>query len=63
MTAGNIFFAVCSIAALVAPSVEEDQRKSFTTDEFYESVVVMKEFARQRPVFVRQQIAEARKRR
>ena len=51
------------IAALVAPSVEQDERKPFSTDAFYESVVVMKEFARLRPTLVRQQIKEARARR
>lgn len=51
------------IAALVAPSVEEDERKPFSTEGFYESVVVMKEFARLRPTLVRQQISEARARR
>ncbi len=51
------------IAALVAPSVEEDQRKSFSTEAFYESVVTMREFARQRPTLVRQQISEIRGRR
>ena len=51
------------IAALVAPSVEEDQRKPFSTDGFYESVVALKEFARLRPTLVRQQINEARGRR
>ena len=51
------------IAALVAPSVEEDQRKSFSTEAFYESVVTMREFARLRPTLVRQQISEIRGRR
>jgi hypothetical protein len=48
------------IAALVAPSVEEDTRKPFSTEAFYESVVAMREFARLRPALVRQQIAAAR---
>jgi hypothetical protein len=48
------------IAALVAPSVEEDLRKPFSTEAFYESVVAMKEFARVRPALVRQQIDAAR---
>ena len=48
------------IVALVAPSVEEDARKPFSTEAFYESVTAMKEFARLRPAMVRQQIASAR---
>ena len=37
---------------LVAPSVEEDTRKPFSTEAFYESVEVMKEFARLRSKLV-----------
>jgi spore coat protein CotH len=62
-TPGWLESEIDRIAALVAPSVEEDQRKPFSTDAFYESVVVMKEFARLRPRLVRQQIKDARGRR
>jgi spore coat protein CotH len=51
------------IAELVAPVVEEDHRKPFSTEAFYESVESLKEFARFRPAFVLRQVAEARARR
>jgi spore coat protein CotH len=51
------------VADLVASSVEQDSRKPFSTEAFYESVEVMKEFARLRPTLVREQIAAARGRR
>lgn len=61
-TPGWLEAEIDRIAALIAPSVEEDERKPFSTEAFYESVTAMKEFARLRPTFVRQQISEARKR-
>jgi hypothetical protein len=51
------------IAELVAPVVEQDGRKPFSTEAFYESVEILKEFARFRPAFVLRQVAEARARR
>ena len=54
---------VMRVAELVAPAVEEDTRKPFSTEAFYESVEYMKEFARLRSKFVLQQVAEARRRR
>jgi len=50
-------------AALIAASVEEDKRKPFSTDEFFESVEVLKKFAQFRSTFVLNQVAEARGRR
>ena len=43
---------VMRVAELVAPAVEEDTRKPFSTEAFYESVEFMKEFARLRSKFV-----------
>jgi spore coat protein CotH len=54
---------VMRIAELVAPAVEEDTRKPFSTEAFYESVTFMKEFAQLRSKLVLQQVAEARRRR
>lgn len=54
---------VMRVAELVAPLVEQDTRKPFSTEAFYESVEFMKEFARLRSKLVRQQVAEARRRR
>jgi spore coat protein CotH len=54
---------VIRVAELVAPAVEEDTRKPFSTEAFYESVEYMKEFARLRSKLVLQQVAEARRRR
>jgi spore coat protein CotH len=54
---------VVKTAALVAAAVEEDPRKPFSTEQFYESVEILREFARFRPTFVLQQVAEARGRR
>jgi spore coat protein CotH len=51
---------IVRIAALVAASVEEDSRKPFSTAAFYESVEIMRQFARQRPGIVRDQIAQFR---
>ena len=39
---------VMRVAELVAPAVEEDTRKPFSTEAFYESVAFMKEFAQLR---------------
>ena len=54
---------VVRIADLVAKSVEQDTRKPFSTEAFFESVEVMKEFARLRSKLVLEQIAAARGRR
>ena len=40
------------VAELVAPAVEQDTRKPFSTEAFYESVEFMKEFAKQRSKLV-----------
>jgi len=53
---------VARAAELVAATVEEDTRKSFSTEAFYESVEVMKEFARLRSRLVLEQIAAFRAR-
>ena len=50
-------------AELVGASVEEDKRKPFSTEAFYESVEVMKQFARLRSTLVLEQIAAFRARR
>jgi spore coat protein CotH len=54
---------VVRAADQVAASVEEDTRKPFSTEAFYESVEVMRQFARQRSKLVLEQIAAARARR
>ena len=54
---------VMRVAELVAPVVEQDTRKPFSTEAFYESVEFMKEFAQLRSKLVLQQVAEARRRR
>ena len=54
---------VVRAAELVAATVEEDTRKPFSTEAFYESVEFMKQFARQRSKLVLEQIAAARDRR
>ena len=51
---------ILRIADLVARAVEDDSRKSFSTEAFYESVDVMRQFARERPGIVREQIAQFR---
>ena len=52
---------VMRVAELVAPAVEEDTRKPFSTEAFYESVAFMKEFAQLRSKLVLQQVAAARR--
>ena len=52
---------VMRVAELVAPAVEEDTRKPFSTEAFYESVAFMKEFAQLRSKLVLRQVAEARR--
>ena len=52
---------VMRVAELVAPAVEEDTRKPFSTEAFYESVEFMKEFAQLRSKLVLRQVAEARR--
>lgn len=54
---------VVRVAELVAATVEEDTRKPFSTEAFYESVEVMKRFAQQRSKLVLEQIAAFRDRR
>ena len=54
---------VVRAAELVAATVEEDKRKPFSTEAFYESVEVMREFARLRSRLVLEQIAAFRARR
>jgi len=51
------------LAEQVAATVEQDTRKPFSTEAFFESVEVLKQFAQQRSKFVLEQVADARKRR
>ena len=51
------------IAGLVGSAVEQDSKKPFSTEAFYESVEALKHFARIRPTLVRQQILSAHARR
>ncbi len=51
---------ITRITDLIAPAVEADTRKPFSTEAFFESVEFLKEFARSRPEIVRGQIADAR---
>jgi spore coat protein CotH len=51
---------VTRIADLVAASVQEDTRKPFSTEAFFESVEFMKAFARERSAFVLEEVAKAR---
>ena len=50
-------------AEQIASAVEEDTLKPFSTEAFYESVEILKEFAKQRSKLVLEQVKEARKRR
>jgi spore coat protein CotH len=52
---------IARIADLVAPAVQQDTRKSFSTENFFESVEAMKEFARIRPTFVLEEVAKVRR--
>lgn len=54
---------VVRAAELVSATVEEDNRKPFSTEAFFESVEVMRQFARQRSKLVLEQIAAFRARR
>jgi spore coat protein CotH len=49
------------IANLVAVAVEQDTRKPFSTEAFFESVESLKDFARRRPAFVTEEVAAARR--
>jgi len=51
------------LAEQVAATVEQDTRKPFSTEAFFESVEILKQFAQQRSKFVLDQVADARKRR
>jgi spore coat protein CotH len=48
------------LAALIAPVVEEDTRKQYTTDEFLADLEFLREFARVRPELVRAEVAANR---
>lgn len=50
-------------AELVANTVQEDTRKSFSTEAFFESIEMMREFARRRSTNVLEQVRLARSRR
>ncbi len=50
-------------AAQIASAVEEDALKPFSTEAFYESVEILKQFAQLRSKLVLEQVEEARKRR
>ena len=54
---------VTRAAELIAATVEEDNRKQFSTEEFVAQVDWLKQFARQRSKFVLEQVAAARRRR
>jgi spore coat protein CotH len=54
---------VARAADLVAATVQEDPLKPFSTEAFFESVEVLKQFARQRPTLVLEQVAAIRARR
>jgi len=47
----------------IAAIVEEDTRKQFSTDEYFEAVEAMKKFAERRSKFVLEEVAAARRRR
>jgi spore coat protein CotH len=51
------------LAAQIATTVEQDTRKPFSTDEFFESVEFLKQFAQKRSKFVLDQVRDARRRR
>jgi spore coat protein CotH len=51
---------ITRITDLISAAVETDTRKPFSTEAFFESVEILKEFARRRPEIVRQQVADAR---
>ena len=48
---------IVRLAALVESAVAEDGRKPFTTEAFFESIDMLRDFARRRPTIVREQIA------
>jgi spore coat protein H len=50
-------------AAQIASAVEDDPQKPFSTEAFYESVEILKQFAQLRSKLVLEQVEEARKRR
>jgi hypothetical protein len=54
---------VTRAAELIAGTVEEDNRKQSSTEEFFAQVDWLKQFARQRSRFVLEQVAAARGRR
>ena len=45
---------------LISGTVRDDQRKPFSTDAFFESVEILRDFARRRPAYVREQVRLAR---
>jgi spore coat protein CotH len=47
-------------APIIADAVREDTRKQFTTDQFFESLVSLREFAQQRPAFLLRAVERAR---
>jgi spore coat protein CotH len=48
---------IVRLSELIAPAVESDTRKPFSTEAFYESLEFLRDFARRRPAIVRDQIA------
>jgi spore coat protein CotH len=50
-------------AELVTSTVQEDTRKSFSTEAFFESIEMMRDFARRRSTYVLEQVRLARARR
>jgi spore coat protein CotH len=51
------------LAEQITATVEQDTRKPFSTDAYFESVEFLKQFARQRSKFVLDQVRDARRRR
>lgn len=51
------------LAEQITATVEQDTRKPFSTDAYFESVEFLKQFARQRSKFVLGQVRDARRRR
>jgi spore coat protein CotH len=54
---------IVTAAALIASAVESDPNKPFSTEAFFESVEILKDFARRRPAIVLEQIAAAQQNR
>ena len=58
--AGWLEVEIVRAADLIAEAVREDTRKSFSTDAFFESIEMLRDFARRRPLYVLEQVRLAR---